>query len=165
MCLWGLQRAVPAHRGPGGGGGRLLPGGWLMCVIEMRSFPFREHLGSRTFVPLGMPVRAHGEWRGILYIRSSCVSYLLLYLSALFSLTNMVLRYIHSLPVLSAAIRAWSKEDWENPIFLGLSLFTILVCLLFLLLFPFSFLFKNFCLLLCMRPAFLFPSSLPFYCF
>lgn len=35
-------------------------------VSETRSFSFREHLGSRASVPLGMPVRAHGEWRDIL---------------------------------------------------------------------------------------------------
>ena len=82
------------------------------------------------------------EWRAFLYVTSYCMPSLLPFLSFSFSFTSMVLRFINSLFMPSAAIRMSKKEARENPVFSCLSLFTGLAYLLFPLCF---FFWRKFC--------------------
>ena len=77
------------------------------------------------------------EWRAFLYVTSYCMPSLLPFLSFSFSFTSMLLRFINSLFMTSAAIRMSNKETGENPVFLCLSLFAVLAYLLFPLCFFF----------------------------
>ena len=102
------------------------------------------------------------EWRAFLYVTSYCMPLLLPFLSFSFSFTSMVLRFINSLFMPSAAIRMSNKEARENPVFSCLSLFTGFAYLCFSSVFSFK---ENFVLLLCIRLVSLSSSFLHFYCF
>lgn len=154
MPLWALQRTVPAPTGPGGVGMGPLPGGWLICVIETRSSSFREHLRLRASVPLGLPIRARGSGEAF-YISEAAACHC-------FSSFTCPLYFPSPVfPCLLQPFRKRNKEGWENPILLCFSLFTVLVCLLFLHLFPFFSTISV--LLLHMRLESLFPSSFLFF--
>lgn len=101
------------------------------------------------------------EWSAFLYVTSYCMPLLLPFLSFSFSFTSMVLRFINSLFMTSAAIRVSNKEAGENPVFSCLSLSTVLAYLLFLL----FFLLKKDVLLLCIRLESLPPPSFSFTAF
>ena len=134
---------------------RLLTDGRLICVIETRSSAFREFLDH-----LACLSGLQGVER-LFICHSYCMPLLLPFLSFSFSFTSMVLRFINSLFMTSAAIRVSNKEAGENPVFSCLSLSTVLAYLLFLL----FFLLKKDVLLLCIRLESLPPPSFSFTAF
>lgn len=142
-----------------------LPGHWLTCVTETRNCSFREHLRSRASPSLGMLVRAHGEWRGILSLTSDCMpELLLLFLSSLFSPTAW---FSDLLTAFSCLLQPSGREikrtgriqsSWAGPSSLSWFVFC----------FPPFFFLKISVWLLCISLEFLFPlpsSFTAFNCF
>lgn len=140
-CSWGLRRALKD-------GFEAVDRWWLICVIETRSSAFREFLDHLACLS------GCREWSAFYMSTSYCMPLLLPFLSFSFSFTSMVLRFINSLFMTSAAIRVSNKEAGENPVFSCLSLH----CVGLSFVSP-VFLLKKDVLLLCIRLESLPPPS------
>lgn len=140
MCVWDPQRSFPRCRGRWGVGLRSLLGG--SPVLLRQGASVSENTWGQEHPDHLECLSGLAESGEAFYISQAIACHSFSFFPyPLYFFSPAWLRFIISLFMLSVATRKRNKEDWENPIFLCLAPFTVLVCLYFP---SFFFSFKKF---------------------